>query len=84
MPTSTRSDLDYYMVELLGPTIQPVKKPAVANRSVITASFLDITISSNDFTLKVNVTAFDKCGQSSPQPLTIACGEVHISYKEWD
>ena len=74
IPTITNTDLDHVIIELFNfsELINHVKLPAVASSNVSTSFPLVIRNSSlND--IYINVTAFDKCGQSSPQPSTVHC-----------
>lgn len=69
------TDLDYYMVELFNNTSNtPMETNLV---KVLPDSFASGMMSTCFSTIntpnKVKVTVFDKCGQSSPQPLPVDC-----------
>ena len=90
IPTVTNTDLDYLVIELFDLSqlmnLNLVKVPAVGS-SNITTSFPHITYESPS-QLHINVTAFDKCGQSSPHPSTVQCTGIlkiiSVAYKLYD
>ena len=76
VPENTDTDLDYYMVVLYdGNRKLQTKLVKLLENQIenVCTRFCDIIPTSDNISVKV--TAVDKCGQQSPQPLMIQCSE---------
>lgn len=77
----SRTDLDYFSVSLLRTNFDELQNPTLVKvpqnstgDEIVSAGFFDITldyIQQDD--LYINVTAYDKCGQQSPEPMMFYC-----------
>ena len=77
MPNSNDTDLDYFKIELFRDgSLLGTNLEKILNNTVIYATIFPNLGRLND--VYVNVTAFDKCRQQSPQPLTLPCDVIPI------